>query len=270
MGEMTNWYGSIAGIAAAAVACGGAVRSWLGDKTPWNSLPLVVYVLLSCVGLAGIAQYVMDMQLAPTFAQLLVMAGTACIVAVGGVSFVTNVVKPLSDTVDKRHMGALFLAVLIGLSGAACATRANGVDVSPEGTAALRANQLVQALRATITPAGTSPIEQLVASKTITAQDAIGVTTAIRQTFTYAEDLAAVLKVADQAKDAGERQAGLLKAATLVQAIANGLDNAKLSVVDAKARQSVSDILRVASSVLLTVGSMFPAPAAAPGAAFAF
>lgn len=269
MGEMTNWYTSIAGIAAASVVAGGAVRRWLGDVQGMNSVPLVVYVVLSAIGLSAIAQYVMAVDLAPTFGQLLVQAVTGALVAIGAVGAVTNVAKPLADTVaDARKYSWLIVVGLVGLSAAGCATRANGVAVSPEGTAALRANQLVQALRATITPAGTSPIEQLVASKVITAQDAIGVATAIRQTFTYAEDLAAVLKVADQAKDSAERQAGLLKAATLVQAIANGLDNAKLSVVDAKARQSVADILRVASSVLLTVGSMFPAPASVPVGAF--
>lgn len=271
MGEMTNWYTSIAGIAAAAVVAGGVVRKWLGDVQGLNTIPLVVYVVLSAVGLAAVAQYVMHVDLAPTFGQLLVQAVTGALVAIGAVGAVTNAAKPLADTVsDARKYSWLFVVLLVGLSGAACATRANGVAVSPEGTAALRANQLVQALRTTITPAGTSPVEQLVASKLITAQDGIQVATAIRQAFTYAEDLAAVLKVADQSKDAAERQQGLLKAATLVQSIANGLENAKLSVVDSKGRQAVADILRVASSVLLTVGSMFPAPAAAPGAAFAF
>lgn len=272
MGEMTNWYGSIAGIAAAAVACGGAVRAWLGDKAPWNGVPLVVYVLLSCIGLSAVAQYVMHVDLAPSFAQLLVMAGTACIVAVGGVSFVTNVVKPLADTVDKNRLGVLLLVGLMAATGAACASHADGTAVSPEGTLALRANQFVQALRATVQPPGASPIEQLVASKVITANDGIQVAGAVKVAMQGGQDLAAALALVDNAKTASERQAGLARAAVLVQSIARGLETAKISVLTPEGRAAVVTVLQTASSLLMTVGSLFPVPTAggAGGAAFAF
>lgn len=272
MGDMANWYTSIAGIAAAAVACGGAVRAWLGDKAPWNNLPLVVYVLLSCVGLSAVAQYVMNVQLAPTFAQLLVMAGTACIVAVGGVSFATNVLKPLADTVDKGRLGVLLLAGVLAATSVACASRADGTAVSPEGTLALRANQFVQALRVTVQPPGASPIEQLVASKVITANDGIQVASAVKVAMQGGQDLAAALQLVDNAKTASERQAGLARAAALVQSIARGLDTAKIRVLTPEGRAAVVTVLQSASSLLLTVGSLFPAPAPGSpgGAAFAF
>lgn len=154
-------------------------------------------------------------------------------------------------------MRKIILVVALILAG--CAQR-NGVNVSPEGTAALRANQLVQALRTTITPEGASPVEQLVASKVITTEDAIKVATILKQTFTYAGDLASVLKIADDAQTDAERNSGLAKAGVLLQSIADGLDVAVLSVGTEEGRKAVAAMLRLASSVLLTVGSIFPAP----------
>jgi hypothetical protein len=155
-------------------------------------------------------------------------------------------------------MRALIL-VLVAVLSIGCANR-NGVNVSPEGTAALRANQVVQALRTVITPAGASPVEQLIATKVITAEDGVKVATILRQAFVSAGDLAAVLKVADDAQSEAERHAGLLKAAVLVNAIADGLDRAALSVGTEEGRRQVADLLRLASSALLTVGSFFPVP----------
>lgn len=269
---MENWWMSVAGIAAAAVVAGGAARSALANVSVLNQIPVVVYVILSAIGLSAVAQYVMAVELAPSFGQLVVMAVTGALVAIGAVGAVTNATKPLAQTVaDAKRFSVLFLAVLIGLSATACASR-NGVPVSPEGTLALRANQFVQALRQTVTPAGNSPIEQLVASKRITAQDGITVATYVKTAMQGAEDLAAVLAVVDNAKTDSERQTGLARAAVLVQSIATGLERAKISVVSEDGRMAVALALRTASSLLLTVGSLFPppAPAAPGGAAFAF
>lgn len=151
---------------------------------------------------------------------------------------------------------------LLALLASGCATR-GGVQVSPEGTAALRANQVVQALRQVVTPVGSSPLEQLVIAKAITREDGEKVAKALAQAFTYAGDLAAVLKIADDAQNDADRHAGLIKAAVLVNSIANGLDEAVLSVGAEDGRRKVAELLRLASSVLLTVGSLFPVPAGA-------
>lgn len=273
MGEMTNWYTSIAGIAAAAVVAGGAVRKWLGDVQGLNSVPLVVYVVLSAIGLSTVAQYVMNVALAPTFGQLLVQAVTGALVAIGAVGAVTNAAKPLADTVhDARKYSWLFVVLLAGLSATACASRADGTVVSPEGTLALRANQFVEALRATVQPPGASSIEQLVASKVITANDGIQVASAVKVAMKGGQDLAAALALVDNAKTASERQAGLARAAVLVQSIARGLETAKISVLTPEGRAAVVTVLQTASGLLLTVGSLFPAPAPGSpgGAAFAF
>lgn len=161
-------------------------------------------------------------------------------------------------------MRALLAALLIAVVGIGCATR-GGVKVSPEGTAALRANQVVQALRTVITPEGASPIEQLVIAKVITVDDAIKVVTILKETFRYSGDLASVLKIADDAQNEADRHAGWVKAGVLVQAIADGIDNAVLSVGTDEGRRKVAEVLRLASSLLLTVGSVFPAPAVAGG-----
>ena len=70
-----------------------------------------------------------------------------------------------------------------------------------------------------------------------------------------------MLKIADDAQTAAERQAGYVKAGTLLRSIADGLDTAVLSVGTESGRKAVAEMLRLASSILLTVGSIFPSPA---------
>lgn len=156
---------------------------------------------------------------------------------------------------------AFALAALVALSfSTACATR-GGVQLSPEGTLAVRANQLVSALRSLTGPAGASPLEVLVASKTITATDAVNVATVVKESMLYAQDLATVLKVVDDARDDAERERGLARAAVLVQQISRSLSSASLRVGTEAGRKAVVQILEAASQILLTVGSLFPVPA---------
>jgi hypothetical protein len=271
--ELGNWWTSVAGIAAAASALTAGIRFTLGDTAPWNKVPVVVYVVLSCIGLSALAQYVMEVALAPTFGQLLVQTVTAALVAVGGVSLVSNLAKPMAaTTADARNKFVVLLAIgLTALGSTACATR-DGVQVSPEGTLALRGRQFVAALNVTVTPVGASPIEQLVAAKRLSAADGAKVADAVKLAMQGGEDLAAILKLVDDAKTDAERQSGLAKASALVQSIATGLETAKISVLTEDGRQAVVGVLRTASMALLMVGSLFPAPApgAPGGAAFAF
>lgn len=263
--ELLDWYKSVAGIAGAAVAAGYAIRAMIGENKGFlSSIPVVVYVLLSCVGLAWVADAVMGAELADTFPQLLVLSVTAALVAVGAVGTVSNLAKPLAQTVrDAKAQGGTFVALLaiagLAAGASACATR-GGVNVSPEGQLAIRGNQVVQALRATINPAGSSPVEQLVAQKLISTEEAIKVVEVIRQQLVYAQDLAAVLKVVDDAREAADRDAGLAKASKLVQQIAAGLSTANLSIVNEKGRAAVVGVLQAAASALLLVGSIWPIP----------
>lgn len=96
-----EWYSSIAGIAAAAVACGAATRQWLGDVEGANAVPLVVYVM-AYAGLGTFIAYAVMETITGNPWQLLVQAVTAGIIAVGAVSAASNITKPLSQTVHKR------------------------------------------------------------------------------------------------------------------------------------------------------------------------
>lgn len=162
----------------------------------------------------------------------------------------------------RRLLSVLLLVGLVGFS-AACATR-NGVQVSPEGTLALRANQLVQALRTLTVPPGSSPVEQLVASKTITVNEALVVANVVKETMVYAQDLATVLKVVDEARTEAERETGLRRAAVLVENVRKSLASATLNVGTEAGRKAVLNVLLIASQILQTVGSVLPVPAPAP------
>lgn len=172
---------------------------------------------------------------------------------------VEEVKEKSKDPVVVRNLIGMFLVVMASFLGsAACATRGD-VQVSPEGTLALRANQLVQTLRTLTTPPGTSPIEQLVASKTLTVSQAVEVAEGIKQSMVYAQDLATVLRVVDEAKTAAERTAGLQRASVLVQQIRTSLMHATLSIETENGRKAVMAVLDTALAVLMTVGTIFPA-----------
>lgn len=267
--ELGNWYQSVVGIAAASIFVGGGVRQWLSDIEGPNRIPLVVYVLLSCLGLTFVAHSWMGAFPDRTVWQLLVDACTAAVGSVGTVGIVSNIRKPLASTGPVSAPSLRKLSVVFAISGlalagsSACATR-NGVQVSPEGTLALRANQLVQALRTVVTPAGSSPVEQLVASKTITVNEALVVANVVREVMVYAQDLATVLKVVDEAQTEAERSAGLQRAAVLVENIRSGLASATLNVGTETGRKAVLNVLTIASRILQTVGSLFPTPTPTP------
>lgn len=264
-----QWYQSVAGVAAVSVLAAQFVKKQFVEVEYLNRFPLVVYVLVFAALGTWFSNGVLGTLAGDSFAQVATDVVTSALLAIGGFEAVTNLAKPLADTgmpkmprsafgAPKKFMAA-FLAVSMLTS--ACATR-NGVQVSPEGTLALRANQLVQALRTLTTPAGTSPIEQLVASKTLTVPDALRVAEAIKATMVYSQDLATVLKVVDEAKTEAERTMGLQRAAILVQQIQKGLSSAVVSVGTEPGRKAVVQALEVATQILLTVGSLFPAPTA--------
>lgn len=97
-----EWWSSMAGIVAASVVCGEAIKRWLSDVEGLNAVPLVLYVAGCNLVLTGIAWGVMGAFAEDDPWQLLVRVVTASLVSVGGVSFATNIGKPLSVTGHKR------------------------------------------------------------------------------------------------------------------------------------------------------------------------
>lgn len=261
-----NWYSSIAGVVAAAVTLGGLTRSWLGDVEGLNKVPLVLYVLAYACGLTLVAFWLG--KLSGDLPLLVVDALTAAFLSVGVVSFASNVTKPLSATVQDAHMRRTFgkFAVALALlaaatTGAACATRSDGTRLSPEANVALRATMLVDALDALTVPPGSSPIERMVANKVLTRDEALRVAGVIRQTMTYAKDLGLTLEIVQKARTGTpEHMQGLQRASNLIRAISSGLANAPITVGTEAGRKAVVDLLAFSANLLLTVGSMFPAP----------
>lgn len=268
-----NWFKSVVGVAGFAVIAAQFLKKTLVDVTGLNKVPLVVYVM----ALAGLGTWfahsvlgTLPVEEGSNFWVLLTTVVTAALVAVGGWEVVTNVAKPLADSNDppgapRNFFGTklvLPLFLVVGLTASACATR-NGVQLSPEGTLALRGNQLVSALRSLSGPAGSSPLELLVASKTITVDEAVQVATVVKDGMVIAQDLATVLKVVDEATDEVSRAKGLQRASVLVQTLHKNLTSAPLRIVSESGRKAVLGVLEASLQILLTVGSILPAPTVA-------
>ena len=100
--DLMEWWSSMAGIVAASVVCGEAIKRWLSDVEGLNTVPLVVYVAACNLVLTGVAWGVMGAFPDDDPFQLLVRVVTASLVSVGGVSFASNLTKPLSATGHKR------------------------------------------------------------------------------------------------------------------------------------------------------------------------
>lgn len=252
-----NWYGSIAGIAGAAAVLCEVIKRTLGDKPGWNQVPTVVYALASCVALSAISHYVMGVVLAESFPQLLVLAGTATLVAVGGVSFASNVTKPMAVTAAK-----LVVALALTFATIACArpVRVDGTPVSPEAEAAANLNRVVLALDALTVPPGASPVEKMVDAKLLTLNDAIEVAKGIKTAQSGLKDAGLVLQTSLAARTAAEKERGLARVAALVRSASDGLRTLPLRVGSEQGRIAVADLLALAANLLLTVGSVFPAP----------
>lgn len=276
--EALDWFKSVAGVAGASVFAAQFLKKTLVEVTGFNKIPIVAYVFMLSAVFTWFAHSMLGtlvVEEGSNFWVLMTTVVTSALVAVGGWEAVTNLAKPLSATsetssVPRNFFGAkkftaAFLAVTL-FTGTACATR-GGVQLSPEGTLAVRGNQLVSTLRSLSQPPGGSPLELLVASKTITPQEAIQVAQVVQQSLVYAQDLATVLRVVDEAKDVAGREQGLQRAAVLVQQIQASLNSANLSVLTEGGRKAVLGVLAAAYQVLLTVGSLFPAAQIPPAPA---
>jgi len=176
--------------------------------------------------------------------------------------FVVGVVGGLSLPVLAEALKRLSVVLLILVLGA-CASRATrgGQPIAPEAEAALRMTQVVGALNALTIPPGSSPIERLVASKVLTNADGQAVATVLSQAMGYAKDAGLVLEASLAARTAADKQRGHLRASVLIRTLADSLAAAPINVGTPQARKAVVDLLRLASGLVLTVGSFLPVPA---------
>jgi len=175
-------------------------------------------------------------------------------------------VKAMSDpplAVVAKKAVALFLAVGLAGSVTACSSRPtrNGQRIAPEAEAALRLTQVVGALNALTVPPGNSPVERLIAAKVITNADGQIVATVIKESMGYAKDAGLMLEASLTARTEADKERGWMRASVLIRSLADKLASAPISIGTPEARKAVVDLLRLASSMVLTVGSFLPVPA---------
>jgi len=162
-----------------------------------------------------------------------------------------------------KKVGALFLAFLLAGSVTACSNRPtrDGQRIAPEAEAALRLTQVVGALNALTVPPGNSPVERLIGAKVITNADGQIVATVIKESMGYAKDAGLMLEASLTARTEADKERGWMRASVLIRSLADKLASAPISIGTPEARKAVVDLLRLASSMVLTVGSFLPVPA---------
>jgi hypothetical protein len=96
-----EWWTSMAGIVAASIACGEAIKRYLADVEGLNAVPLVLYVMACNLVLTAIAWGVMGAFPDDDPWHLLVRVVTTSMASVGGVGIATNLTKPLRVTGHK-------------------------------------------------------------------------------------------------------------------------------------------------------------------------
>jgi hypothetical protein len=153
-------------------------------------------------------------------------------------------------------MKRLSIAALILMTVTACGPKLPP-ETSIEGKTAVRATQVVTALRATlpgIKALTCTPEAAATAVPTcLKAADAIKVVTQIEIAGKAAEELAGALTVVDNAKTATERQTALSRAANIMNTIQAALSMAQVAPENEPARASIVKILQTVTSALFAV-----------------
>ena len=131
-------------------------------------------------------------------------------------------------------------------------------DTSPEAKIAVRATQVVAALRATLpaiksltctAPALTPPV-------CLSPADAIRVVTRIEQAGEHAERLATALQIVDAATDAASRATGMQRVTAILGSIQGSLAAAQIAPAAEPGRAAVVAILSSVMAILLTIGGV--------------
>lgn len=150
-----------------------------------------------------------------------------------------------------RFSTSLIFALTLAL--AACGPKLPP-DTSTEAKFAVRGNQVVQALRASLP--GIKALVCLPSSPTkvcIPPADADKVVAGIEKAGEGAQQLAVVLQGVDTAKTSGERQFGMQKAITILQSIQESVSRAQVAPGTEDARQAVVSALQGVTAALFAV-----------------
>lgn len=128
-------------------------------------------------------------------------------------------------------------------------------NVSGEAKTAIKGNQLVQALRATIPEVKTHVCQPSVPAPCIAPADAVKVFAALETAGRTGEELAKVLAAVDAAKDATARTAGMDKARALLTSISTSLQSALTQPEQAEARQQLVTLFGNATQLLFAISA---------------
>jgi hypothetical protein len=150
-------------------------------------------------------------------------------------------------------MKKLFVIVLITLTGA-CGPKLPP-NTSIEAKAAIRGDQLVEALRSTIPSIKQAICQSAGQQNCLTPDDVAKVANHLGNAGRHAQELATVLSAVDDAKTASERQAGMQKANAILTSISNSLTQATVAPNLESGRQLVVSILGGVTTLLFTISS---------------
>ena len=163
-----------------------------------------------------------------------------------------------------KLLAKVVLVVVLGLLALAafmqsgCATLPP--NTSPEGATAIRATQVVAALRATLPGIKaltcTSATLPSALPTCLPPAEAIRVVSRIEDAGELAGHLALALQAVDEAKDATARTEGLAKVSALVQSIQQTISLATIAPSAEPARAAVLQVLAGVTSILLTLGGL--------------
>jgi len=168
---------------------------------------------------------------------------------------------PLATVATK----AVALLVIVGLASqlTACAARPtrDGNRIAFEAEAALQLERGVDALDALTIPAGNSPIDRAVALKILTVDEAFALAKGVKAAMVTAQQVVLGLKASLAARTEAEKQVGLNRASVLLRSLGDQLASLPITIGTEQGRKHVVNMLRLASSLLMFAGSIFPMPA---------
>jgi hypothetical protein len=161
-----------------------------------------------------------------------------------------------------RKVGAWIVVLALAGSITACGARPtrNGERIAPEAEAALQLERGIDALNALTVPAGVSPVERLVDAQVLTRDEAIVVATGIRDAMGIAKNVSLALGASLAARTDAEKVLGMQRAAVFLRSLSDKLAALPITIGTEKGRRAVVDLLKFAGNLLLTAGSIFPAP----------
>lgn len=146
----------------------------------------------------------------------------------------------------KKYLFVFVIGLTLG-----CANRLP-VGTSPEGVTAVKATQVIAALRASLPVLKAATCQPGVIPPCLAPADTDRVVTHIQTASTYAQELAVVLKAVDEAQTAALQTEGMTKARALLVSIQNSLTQAAVSPGAEDSRQKVVSILGAVMNLLLT------------------